>query len=78
MLISISVTTKTQRCCRGYRGLSKLVIRLFDWLKFMCVLIAYSSQFDLYSKADCLPDRDALMPYYQSLIDKYIPGEIYW
>ena len=43
----------------------------------MC-LIAHSSQFDLYSKADRLPDRDALMPYYQSLIDKYIPGEIYW
>ena len=37
-----------------------------------------SSQFDLYSKADKLPDRDALMLYYQGLIDKYIPGEICW
>ncbi|XP_072017214.1 inositol oxygenase-like [Amphiura filiformis] len=34
------------------------------------------SKFDLYSKGDVLPDIDALRPYYQSLIDKYVPGKI--
>uniref|UniRef100_A0AC35TTM3 Inositol oxygenase n=1 Tax=Rhabditophanes sp. KR3021 TaxID=114890 RepID=A0AC35TTM3_9BILA len=33
---------------------------------------------DLYSKYDEKPDIDALKPYYQSLIDKYIPGIIKW
>lgn len=34
------------------------------------------NKFDLYSKSDALPDIEALKPYYQSLIDKYIPGKI--
>ncbi|XP_033627598.1 inositol oxygenase-like [Asterias rubens] len=34
------------------------------------------NQFDLYSKSDKLPDIKALMPYYQSLVDKYIPGTL--
>ncbi len=37
-----------------------------------------SSKFDLYSKADVLPNVVQLTPYYQSLIDKYIPGTIKW
>ena len=40
--------------------------------------LCYCSKFDLYSKADVAPDIDKLRPYYQSLIDKYIPGELRW
>ncbi|XP_019620045.1 PREDICTED: inositol oxygenase-like isoform X1 [Branchiostoma belcheri] len=36
------------------------------------------NKFDLYSKADELPDIEALKPYYQGLIDKYIPGKLRW
>uniref|UniRef100_A0A158PA70 Inositol oxygenase n=1 Tax=Angiostrongylus cantonensis TaxID=6313 RepID=A0A158PA70_ANGCA len=33
---------------------------------------------DLYSKDDTKPDIRKLKPYYQSLIDQYIPGEVAW
>jgi inositol oxygenase len=34
---------------------------------------------DLYSKDETnLLDLEALRPYYQSLIDKYIPGVVAW
>ncbi|VDK54799.1 unnamed protein product [Cylicostephanus goldi] len=33
---------------------------------------------DLYSKCDEKPDIERLKPYYQSLIDKYIPGVVSW
>lgn len=36
------------------------------------------NKFDLYSKADTVPDVKKLKPYYQKLIDKYIPGELSW
>ena len=36
------------------------------------------NKFDLYSKTPDLPDVPALMPYYQSLIDKYMPGLVSW
>lgn len=36
------------------------------------------NQFDLYSKSDSVPDMKALLPYYQSLVDKYIPGVLEW
>ena len=36
------------------------------------------SKYDLYSKADKLPIVEDLKDYYQSLIDKYIPGELSW
>ncbi|GAB6028619.1 hypothetical protein CHUAL_004456 [Chamberlinius hualienensis] len=36
------------------------------------------NQFDLYTKSDATPDIEALTPYYQSLIDKYIPGKLKW
>ena len=32
------------------------------------------NRFDLYTKADEMPDIEALTPYYQSLCDKYLPG----
>ncbi|OQR94510.1 inositol oxygenase [Achlya hypogyna] len=44
---------------------------LLDWvLEF--------NKFDLYTKADKRPDVAALWPYYQSLIDKYMPGKLWW
>ncbi|XP_065890501.1 inositol oxygenase-like [Dysidea avara] len=49
-----------------------------DTDKKMLPWVQSFNKFDLYSKADHLPDRDALMPYYQGLINKYIPGEICW
>ena len=36
------------------------------------------NQFDLYTKADVRPDKEALWPYYQKLIDKYMPGKLDW
>jgi len=34
------------------------------------------NKFDLYTKSTKIPDIEALKPYYQSLIDKYLPGKI--
>jgi len=42
---------------------------------FPCI---FCSKYDLYTKSVDVPDIESLMPYYQSLIDKYIPGEIEW
>jgi inositol oxygenase len=36
------------------------------------------NQFDLYTKADKRPDIEELWPYYQSLVDKYMPGQLDW
>jgi inositol oxygenase len=36
------------------------------------------NKFDLYTKAGDAPDPEALKPYYQSLIDKYLPGKLKW
>jgi inositol oxygenase len=36
------------------------------------------NKFDLYSKADHTPDVEQVKPYYQQLIDKYIPGVLNW
>ncbi|KAG8182524.1 hypothetical protein JTE90_002062 [Oedothorax gibbosus] len=36
------------------------------------------NKFDLYSKSPEVPDIEALTPYYQSLIDKYVPGVLEW
>lgn len=33
---------------------------------------------DLYSKVDKIEDFNALKPYYQGLIDKYVPGLVKW
>lgn len=34
------------------------------------------NKYDLYSKTDETPDIEALKPYYQDLIDKYIPDKV--
>jgi inositol oxygenase len=36
------------------------------------------NEYDLYTKADERPDVEALWPYYQGLIDKYLPGKLDW
>lgn len=36
------------------------------------------NKFDLYTKSEEVPDIEALIPYYQGLIDKYIPGKLSW
>ena len=36
------------------------------------------SEFDLYTKSDSVPDVEKLTEYYQTLIDKYIPGIVQW
>jgi inositol oxygenase len=44
---------------------------LFAWVhKF--------NPFDLYSKSDSKPDRDALRPYYEDLVSGFFPAEIDW
>ncbi|XP_030378585.1 inositol oxygenase [Scaptodrosophila lebanonensis] len=32
------------------------------------------NRYDLYTKSETVPDIESLWPYYQSLIDKYLPG----
>ncbi|KAL4708338.1 hypothetical protein ACJJTC_018456 [Scirpophaga incertulas] len=32
------------------------------------------NKYDLYTKSESVPDIEALWPYYEILIDKYIPG----
>ena len=34
------------------------------------------SKFDLYTKSSAVPDMATLRPYYQALVDKYLPGKI--
>jgi len=34
------------------------------------------NKFDLYTKSTKIPDIEALKPYYQSLVDKYLPGRV--
>ncbi|ENN81472.1 inositol oxygenase [Dendroctonus ponderosae] len=36
------------------------------------------NRYDLYTKSADIPDVEALWPYYEALIDKYIPGELEW
>ncbi|KAL1500975.1 hypothetical protein ABEB36_006385 [Hypothenemus hampei] len=36
------------------------------------------NQYDLYTKSTEIPDIESLWPYYESLIDKYIPGTLEW
>jgi len=44
---------------------------MLEWIRIF-------NEFDLYTKSDDVPDVEALKPYYQSLIDKYIPGILNW
>eukprot|EP00112_Aurelia_sp_Birch-Aquarium-sp1_P010302 Seg2205.3 transcript_id=Seg2205.3/GoldUCD/mRNA.D3Y31 product="Inositol oxygenase" protein_id=Seg2205.3/GoldUCD/D3Y31 len=58
--------------CGDYEWLcSEKDKKALEWVKRF-------NEFDLYSKSDSVPDIDALMPYYQSLIDKYCPGKLKW
>jgi inositol oxygenase len=34
--------------------------------------------YDLYSKSESAPDVAALRPYYQGLINRYLPAKIAW
>lgn len=45
--------------------------KMIEWVKEF-------NQYDLYSKADALPDLEKLKPYYQALIRKYFPAQIRW
>ncbi|CAG4932045.1 unnamed protein product [Colias eurytheme] len=36
------------------------------------------NKYDLYTKCETIPDIEALWPYYEKLIDKYIPGVCEW
>ena len=45
--------------------------------KFLLAIRDFN-QFDLYSKASEIPDMETLWPYYQGLIDKYVPGKLDW
>jgi inositol oxygenase len=36
------------------------------------------NKYDLYTKSTEIPDIEALKPYYQTLIDQYIPGDLEW
>ncbi|KAK6166574.1 hypothetical protein SNE40_023231 [Patella caerulea] len=36
------------------------------------------NQFDLYTKSPDFPDVEEIKPYYEALIEKYIPGKLKW
>jgi inositol oxygenase len=38
--------------------------------------VLFFNEFDLYTKKAARPNMKELWPYYQTLIDKYIPGKI--
>jgi inositol oxygenase len=46
-------------------------MEMLPWLKSF-------NKFDLYSKADDLPNRAELETYYKKLIDKYFPAKLKW
>ncbi|XP_059048205.1 inositol oxygenase-like [Achroia grisella] len=41
-------------------------------------LVLEFNKYDLYTKSENVPDIEALWPYYEGLIDKYIPGVCEW
>ena len=57
--------------------------REYEWAmapgdeKLKAAVLSFN-RFDLYTKADTRPDVPGLWPYYQALIDKYLPGKISW
>ncbi|XP_027204562.2 myo-inositol oxygenase [Dermatophagoides pteronyssinus] len=54
-----------------YHLCSKHDLHMLPWIREF-------NKFDLYSKTPEIPDIPKLIPYYQSLIDKYIPGLVSW
>lgn len=57
---------------------SGLLFRAFFILHLTDSYQPVHSRYDLYTKASEIPDIEALWPYYQTLIDKYLPGELEW
>jgi len=56
----------------GYDYLCNVKDReLMKWVKAF-------NRFDLYSKGDARPDVKALRPYYEELIDEFLPGKLNW
>lgn len=41
-------------------------------------LVKMFNAYDLYSKADKAPDVDQLKPFYQELIDEFLPKTLNW
>ena len=48
----------------------------FDFIHVTCFFFHPFSKYDLYTKSSVTPDVEALKPYYQGLIDKFIPGVV--
>ncbi|XP_065337555.1 inositol oxygenase [Cloeon dipterum] len=46
--------------------------------KEMLKWVQLFNRYDLYTKSDQMPDVAKIKPYYQSLVDKYIPGVLEW
>lgn len=46
-------------------------MKMLEWIREF-------NKFDLYSKSDDVPDVDQLIPYYEKLTEKYVPGKIKW
>ena len=44
---------------------------MFSWVRAF-------NPYDLYSKSDIAPDVEALRPFYQDLIDEFLPSELDW
>lgn len=44
---------------------------MFDWVRRF-------QPYDLYSKGEAPPDVDALWPYYEGLIEEFLPGRFAW
>ena len=49
--------------------LNELDIKMFEWVKKF-------NKYDLYSKAPIPPDSQALRPYYEDLVSKYLPNTL--
>lgn len=45
--------------------------QMFHWVRTF-------NPYDLYAKSDARPDVDALRPFYQELIDEFLPGVLEW
>lgn len=44
----------------------------------MLPLLQMFNRYDLYTKDEEVPDIEQLWPYYQALIDRYMPGVLEW
>ena len=51
--------------------MSQKDVDMMPWLKVF-------QPFDLYSKGDDEPDKSAVLPYYENLVQEYLPGTLNW